>query len=106
MNKSEFISVLASEMEVPKKTAKKFLDNVLEIIKEEVAEGNTVNFIGFGVFKSSNRAAKKGRNPQTGEEIEIPAMTVPTFVPGKNFKDAVNGDIFAESVKRKVASSS
>ncbi|PAY59941.1 DNA-binding protein, partial [Ligilactobacillus salivarius] len=60
-----------------------------ETVKEALAEGKKVQLIGFGNFEVRERAARKGRNPQTGEEIDIPATKVPAFKPGKGFKDVV-----------------
>ena len=62
---------------------------LLLLFKDELVKGNKVSVAGFGVFKISERAARDGRNPQTGEEIEIPASKVPAFKPGKALKDAV-----------------
>lgn len=66
------------------------LDAYIDVVKSNVAEGNKVQLVGFGAFELRHRAARKGRNPQTGKEIEIAASNVPAFKPGKSFKDEVN----------------
>jgi DNA-binding protein HU-beta len=81
--------VPASAKEVTKTAIKTILQTEKALIKGAVAEGDKVQYIGFGGFEKADRAARKGRNPQTGEEIDIPASTVPKFKPGKEFKDIV-----------------
>jgi DNA-binding protein HU-beta len=66
------------------------LDAFQDTVIERLAAGDEVSLIGFGAFKTKERAARTGRNPQTGQEIEIPAAKLPTFKPGKPFKDALN----------------
>ena len=73
-----------------KASAGKALDAVLDVIKESLADGETVTLTGFGSFKVSERAARTGRNPQTGKEIQIPASKSVKFSVGKTLKDAVN----------------
>ncbi|CCQ56054.1 MAG: HU family DNA-binding protein [Crocosphaera sp.] len=104
MNKSEFIANLASEVGGTKKDAQNYLDGILELIQGVVAEGKTITFTGFGTFKVSEQAARKGINPQTGEPLDIAAKKLPRFSAGKTFKEAVNGGDFNEKVRRKVAS--
>ncbi|WP_197090211.1 HU family DNA-binding protein [Crocosphaera watsonii] len=77
---------------------------MLELIQGVVAEGKTITFTGFGTFKVSEQAARKGINPQTGEPLDIAAKKLPRFSAGKTFKEAVNGGDFNEKVRRKVAS--
>lgn len=89
MNKSELISAVAEKTELSKKDATSAVDAVFEVITETLSKGEKVQLIGFGNFEVRARAARKGRNPQTGEEIDIPASNVPAFKPGKALKEAV-----------------
>lgn len=89
MNKSELINSVAEESGLSKKDAGKAVDAVFDTILNALKEGDRVQLIGFGTFEVRDRAARKGRNPQTGEEIQIPASKVPAFKPGKALKDAV-----------------
>ncbi|MCK5716941.1 MAG: HU family DNA-binding protein [Thiomargarita sp.] len=90
MNKSELIQSVADSADIPKTTAGKAVDAILESIKEALGEGNTVTLIGFGTFAVRERAARVGRNPRTGERLDIKAANVPVFKAGKALKDAVN----------------
>jgi len=90
VNKSELITKVAEITELPKKDATKAVDGVLQAISEALQNGERVQLIGFGNFEVRERSARKGRNPQTGEEIDIPASKVPAFRPGKALKDSVN----------------
>jgi DNA-binding protein HU-beta len=96
MNKSELIDAAAKEADVSKAAAGKALDAIIGAITKAVSKGDTVTLIGFGSFSSSKRAARVGRNPQTGKELKIAATTVPKFKAGAGFKAAVGG-------KKKVA---
>ncbi len=89
MNKTELINAVSEKAELTKKDATKAVDAVFAAIQESLAEGEKVQIIGFGNFEVRDRAARKGRNPQTGKEIEIPASKVPAFKAGKALKDAV-----------------
>ncbi|MFT8871128.1 MAG: HU family DNA-binding protein [Sporolactobacillus sp.] len=89
MNKTELITAVAESTELSKKDATKAVESVLETIESELKSGGKVQLIGFGNFEVRERSARKGRNPQTGEEIEIKASKVPAFKPGKALKDAV-----------------
>ncbi|NRD77042.1 HU family DNA-binding protein [Bacillus sp. BRMEA1] len=89
MNKTELINAVAEASELTKKDAGKAVDAVFEAITNALANGDKVQLIGFGNFEVRERAARKGRNPQTGEEIEIAASKVPAFSAGKVLKDAV-----------------
>lgn len=89
MNKSELIDAIASKSELTKADAGKALDALLETIVATVAEGDAINLIGFGSFKAAERSAREGKNPKTGEKLEIPATTVPKFTAGAAFKTAV-----------------
>ena len=91
MNKSDLIDTIAKEAELTKTAAAAFLDATLAAVVKAVAKGDSVTLIGFGSFKSSKRAARTGRNPQTGKEIKIAATTVPRFTAGDGFKTAVAG---------------
>jgi DNA-binding protein HU-beta len=89
MNKTDLINAVAEASELSKKDATKAVDAVFDTILDALKDGDKVQLIGFGNFEVRERAARKGRNPQTGEEIEIPASKVPAFKPGKALKDAV-----------------
>lgn len=89
MNKTELINQVAETSELSKKDASKAVDAVFESITNTLKNGDKVQLIGFGNFEVRERAARKGRNPQTGQEIEIAASKVPAFSPGKALKDAV-----------------
>ncbi len=91
MNKSELIDAAAQGADISKAAAGKALDAIIDSIVKAVSKGDTVTLVGFGTFKSSKRAARTGRNPQTGKEIKIAATTVPRFTPGAGFKAAVAG---------------
>ena len=89
MNKAELISAVAMKADVSKKDAEAVLTAALDTITEALTEGEKVQLVGFGSFEVKTRAARVGRNPKTGTEIEIPASVVPTFKAGKALKDAV-----------------
>ncbi|RKD25694.1 DNA-binding protein [Ammoniphilus oxalaticus] len=93
MNKTELIAYVAETAELTKKDASRAVDAVFGAIEETLKTGDKVQLIGFGNFEVRERAARKGRNPQTGEEIEIAASKVPAFKPGKSLKDAVHGGV-------------
>ena len=88
MNKKDLIDKV-SEVLSSKKDAQAAIDCTFETIKEALANNESVTLVGFGTFKTATRQARKGRNPQTGEEIDIPARNVPKSVPGKLLKEAV-----------------
>lgn len=88
-NKAELIEKVAASADLTKKDATAAVEAVFETITESLANGEKVQVIGFGNFEVRDRAARKGRNPQTGEEIQIPASKVPAFKAGKALKDAV-----------------
>jgi DNA-binding protein HU-beta len=90
MNKTELINKVAEATEMTKKDAAKSVEAVFEAITEALRTGDKVQLIGFGNFEVRERAARKGRNPQTGEEIDIPATKAPVFKPGKQLKEEVN----------------
>ncbi|SIS86001.1 HU family DNA-binding protein [Alicyclobacillus vulcanalis] len=87
MNKMELINRVAEETGLKKKDAEAAVNKVFEIIEKALANGEKVQIIGFGTFETRSRAARSGRNPQTGEVIEIPASTVPAFKPGNKLKE-------------------
>ncbi|MDQ0176207.1 HU family DNA-binding protein [Bacillus chungangensis] len=89
MNKTDLINGVAEATELSKKDATKAVDAVFDTIQKALSNGDKVQLIGFGNFEVRERAARKGRNPQTGEEIDIAASKVPAFKPGKALKDAV-----------------
>ncbi|USG63522.1 HU family DNA-binding protein [Brevibacillus ruminantium] len=89
MNKTELIAKVAETTELTKKDATKAVDAVLDAIADALKQGDKVQLIGFGNFEVRERAARKGRNPQTGEEIEIASSKVPAFKPGKQLKDSI-----------------
>lgn len=90
MKKTELIDALAAKTDVTKTAAGKSIDALLEIITETVAAGDDVALIGFGTFKAAKRAARTGKNPKTGEVLQIAASTVPKFSAGAAFKAAVS----------------
>ncbi len=89
MNKSELIDAIAAKTDMSKAAAGRALEAVLDSITETVVKGQNVSLIGFGTFEPRKRAARTGKNPQTGAAIKIAATTVPAFKPGKSFKDKV-----------------
>jgi DNA-binding protein HU-beta len=90
MNKSELIDSIAESADIPKAVAGRALDAVVDSITTTLQGGLPVSLVGFGTFQVKERAARIGRNPQTGEPLEIPTAMVPSFKPGKALKDAVN----------------
>ena len=90
MNKSELVASVAEVAELTKKDAEKAVNAVLASVQKALDEDDKVQIIGFGTFEVRTRAARKGRNPQTGETIEIPASKNPVFKAGKALKEAVN----------------
>ncbi|SLM32954.1 HU, DNA-binding transcriptional regulator, alpha subunit [Desulfamplus magnetovallimortis] len=88
MNKGDLTNKVAEVLN-SKKDAQAAVDCVFTTITEALSNNDTVTLVGFGTFKSSERKARKGRNPQTGKEIDIPARNVPKFIPGKALKDAI-----------------
>ncbi|WP_261816205.1 nucleoid-associated protein HU-alpha [Vibrio gallicus] len=90
MNKTQLIDAIAEKADLSKAQAKAALEATLEGVTEALKEGDQVQLIGFGTFKVSHRSARTGRNPKTGDEIQIAAANVPAFTAGKALKDAVN----------------
>lgn len=89
MNKTDLINSVSEKAEVTKKDAEKMINAVFASIEEALAADEKVQLVGFGTFEVKERAARVGRNPQTGETINIAATKVPTFKAGKGLKDAV-----------------
>jgi len=90
MNKAELIDAVAEAADISKASAARALDGALDAITKSLKKGDTVTLVGFGTFSVRKRAARSGRNPQTGETINIKASKVPGFKPGKALKDAIN----------------
>ena len=91
MNKEELVQEISKKAKVTQKDAGEVLNALVDTIQKTVAKGKKVTLVGFGTFEPRKRAARTGRNPQTGKEISIPAKTVPVFSAGKKFKATVNG---------------
>jgi DNA-binding protein HU-beta len=89
MNKGELVDVVADKANVTKKQADAVLSAALEAIVDAVSSGDKVTLVGFGSFEPRQRKAREGRNPKTGDKMEIPETTVPAFSPGKLFKEKV-----------------
>ena len=90
MNKVELIAALADKADVSKKDAAKVLDAFTDTITEQLSQKEKITLVGFGTFETRERAARIGRNPQTGKEMKIAASVAPVFKAGKALKDAVN----------------
>ena len=90
MNKSELIAAVVEKTELSKKDAEKALKAFEDVITEELKKGEKVQLVGFGTFEVSERAAREGRNPQTGKTMKIEACKAPKFKAGKALKDAIN----------------
>ncbi len=90
MNKAELVDAVADAADISKAAAARSVDAVFEVITEQLKRGDAVTLVGFGTFITRSRAARSGRNPRTGEALEIPASNLPAFKPGKALKDAVN----------------
>ncbi|MEW6081785.1 MAG: HU family DNA-binding protein [Bacillota bacterium] len=89
MNKADLVAVVAQKAGITKRDAEKSVNAVVESIQEALSGGDKVSLVGFGTFWVRPREARKGRNPRTGEEIEIEARNVPAFKAGKMLKDSV-----------------
>ena len=90
MNKTEFIAAVAEKAEISKKDSEKALKAFVDVVTEQLKAGDKVQLVGFGTFEVSERAAREGRNPQTGETMKIEASKAPKFKAGKALKDMVN----------------
>jgi len=89
MNKEELVKEVAKKAKLSQKAVADVITVTLETVEKTVSKGKKVTLVGFGTFEPRKRAARTGRNPQTGKEIKIPAKTVPVFSAGKRFKEAV-----------------
>ena len=90
MNKTEIINEISKKIELSKTDVEKVISCFFDTIKSSLKENESVKLIGFGTFSSNKRKAKAGRNPQTGETINIPSRFYPKFKPGREFKDYIN----------------
>ena len=90
MNKTELVTAIAEESGLTKADSARVLEATISTITKAMTDGDSVAIIGFGTFKVGERAARTGRNPQTGAEMQIPAAKVPKFSAGKGLKDSVN----------------
>ncbi len=91
MNKSDLVDAIAADAGISKASANKALDSFVENVGKALESGDSVSLVGFGTFTVSDRKARKGRNPQTGAEIEIPSSKAPVFKAGSKLKDRING---------------
>ena len=91
MNKEELVQEVANKANVTQKDAAEIVAALIDTIEKSVAKGKKITLVGFGTFERRERAARTGRNPQTGKELKIPARKVPAFTAGKKFKTIVNG---------------
>ena len=90
MNKTELVVAMAEKTELSKKDAEKALKAFTDVVAEELTKGEKIQLVGFGTFEVAERAARTGKNPQTGAAIKIPASKAPKFKAGKALKDTVN----------------
>lgn len=90
MNKSELVAAMAAKTELSKKDSEKALKAFIEVVTEELKKGDKVQLVGFGTFEVAKRAAREGRNPQTGKSMKIAASKAPKFKAGKALKEVVN----------------
>ncbi|MDX3342835.1 HU family DNA-binding protein [Streptomyces sp. ME02-6979.5a] len=90
LNKQDIVDIVSESVDAPKSTVSSVLDAVLRTVKASVAEGDSVQLMGFGEFHATERAARTGRNPNTGEPMEIAAVKTVKFTAGKDFKDVIN----------------
>lgn len=89
MNKQDLVRRVAADAELTQRQAGLAVESFLQIVMEAVSEGERVQLLGFGTFEPRHRQSRVGRNPTTNEPVEIPPMTVPTFKPGREFKELV-----------------
>ena len=90
MNKTELVDAIAKEAGLSKASSEKAVKAIVDVVSKELKKKGKVQLVGFGTFETSKRAARTGKNPQTGAENKIPAAVVPKFKAGKALKDAVN----------------
>lgn len=91
MNKGELVAKISEDLDATQKQVDEIVSALLEEVKNQVAKGEKITLTGFGTFQKRDRKGRVGRNPRTGEEIQIPASSVPAFSAGKQFKDTVKG---------------
>ena len=89
MTKSDLIDKVATEAKIPRAAAERAINSFTASVTEVLKQGGKITLPGFGTFLTSNRSARKGRNPRTGQEIDIPAVRIPKFKAGKGLKDAI-----------------
>lgn len=89
MNKTELVTALAEKADVTKKDAEKVISAFIDVVGDTLKKGDKIQLVGFGTFETRERAAREGKNPQTGEKIKIAACTVPAFKAGKALKDLI-----------------
>jgi len=89
MNKAELVQEVANQTGLTKKTSREAVDGVTSVITDSLGREEKVTLVGFGVFQVMGRKARRGRNPRTGEEIQIPTKKIPKFRPGKGFKEKI-----------------
>lgn len=90
MNKAELVAAIAEKTELSKKDSEKALKAFIDVVTEELTKGEKIQLVGFGTFEVAERAAREGRNPQTGATMNIPASKAPKFKAGKALKDMLN----------------
>lgn len=90
MNKTELVAAIADKAELSKKDSEKALKAFIDVVGEELKKGEKIQLVGFGTFEVAERAGRKGKNPQTGKVIDIPASKAPKFKAGKALKDSIN----------------
>ncbi len=90
MNKAELVAAIAEKTELSKKDSEKALKAFIDVVTEELTKGEKIQLVGFGTFEVSERAAREGRNPQTGKTMKIAASKAPKFKAGKALKDMIN----------------
>ena len=90
MNKTDLVAAIAETAEISKKDSEKALKAFIDVVTEQLKKGDKVQLVGFGTFEVSERAAREGRNPQTGKTMKIAACKAPKFKAGKALKDALN----------------
>lgn len=91
MNKAELVAAIAEKTELSKKDSEKALKAFIDVVTDELTKGEKIQLVGFGTFEVSERAAREGRNPQTGKTMTIAASKAPKFKAGKALKDVING---------------
>lgn len=101
MNKTDLVAKVAEKAELSKKDAEKAVKAFTEVVTEALKDGDKIQLVGFGTFEVADRAARTGKNPQTGKAMKIPACKAPKFKAGKGLKDAVNAAKSAKKATKK-----